>query len=165
MLTKMISSFMLVWKDKMIVKNKDDFKNIYEWKHYIGKYGEVRFAEECAKRNIVFIPPPNSQLPYDGVIEMDNVLKKVQIKAVTVKNGTQNVIHIKKGHGKAFYSLGDMEYFAVYFIKYDMMYLIPADVIFKKIGKKTRISLYDKELGDLRVKNKTTLDISQYKYW
>ena len=96
-----------------------------------GKIGECRFILEFLKKGYqVFLPVDDHALE-DMVVDIDGVLKRVQIKSVTPRRG---VLAVKNrscnalGTTNNWYD-GKIDLFGVYDIANDRGYLVPMELI------------------------------------
>jgi len=150
-----------------MIKKKEDFSTITQWTDYIGNYAEVRFHEECAARNIR-ISKPTTITQYDVIIERDKKLSKIQIKAVShhSTNIMQFILHRQSAYKKKNcpYNKENVDFFVIYSIGYDKLYMIPSSLIFSMDTNKS-INFYDSEICHDSCKVSTAIDISKYKNW
>ena len=144
------------------MKTRDDFNGLSEWTKYLGSYGEARFAEECAKRNIKYVRVEGES--YDGLIEINGKFHKVQIKAVSPDRNPskKECIYLKKQEA---YTHNAFDYLALYVSQYDKFYLIPVDSDLLKEYSSRKISFFDEDYRNTPVSRGNLVNITLFKHW
>jgi hypothetical protein len=96
--------------------------------NYIGCYGETLFFAECIKRGFSVSKPLLDSSPYDCIVDTHKALYKVQIKSTgkAPNDGDPN-IKTPLQNNKVEYSMGLVDYFAVYSTYYNGFFIFKND--------------------------------------
>ncbi len=80
-----------------------------------GDLAELKIATDLVEQGFYVSRPMTDNAPYDLIVDVDGVLKKVQIKGRSIKNGIVEVGIRSTGHNYAKpYEDGDFDILAVY---------------------------------------------------
>lgn len=97
-----------------------------------GEWVELQFMARAAAHGLTVSKPWGESSPYDCVVESDRVFNRVQIKSTTKfrDNGYECVINdfVAKRHRRR-YAPGDFDFYAIYLIRENLWYVIPASVV------------------------------------
>ncbi len=90
-----------------------------------GCLAEYLFATIAMKNGFNVSMPLLDASPYDAIIEKQNKLFKIQIKHVSNdRKRRRNDVHIALRKSGLYYSLNEVDYFAVYFEELDGFFVI-----------------------------------------
>ena len=126
-----------------------------------GSIGELRVMYEAAKRGYGVLTPHGDFAKYDLVIDRNGVLERVQVKAVTPKNGVIEV-HTKSmtfdkdvgennRNKQVKYVDGDFDWLAVYDLANHNVYFIPAMEVFGRSAIALRLDPPKRNLSSVRM--------------
>ena len=91
-----------------------------------GEIAELAFAHRAASLGLIVSKPYGDSAPYDFVVEGNGVLRRVQVKSASAKDG--NTYHINAGYGasnKRRYRTDQIDVLAAHVVPEDAWYLIP----------------------------------------
>lgn len=95
-----------------------------------GELAELGFAQRAASLGLVVSKPYGDCAPYDFVVEGAGVLRRVQVKSVSVRD--RSAYRVSAGHGgssKLSYTPEEVDVLAVYVLPVDAWYLIPVQAL------------------------------------
>lgn len=133
-----------------------------------GSEGELAAMLEAARRDYVVLTPHGDYCKYDFVVERNGKFEKVQVKAVTPKDGVLEVPtktmtfnkelgqNNRSKHTK--YEAGDFDWLVVYDLQHRTCYFVPGD---KAVNK----SIITLRLEEAKKKDSRTVYASQFKEW
>lgn len=158
----------------MLLLKREDFQTERDWYDYLGNYAEKRFGEEAAKRNYHYYFT-NRVMAHDGMLEINGQLSKIQVKGISRnRRESRSKIFTLKLHGRektnsagqVKYTKDNVDYFGLYLVEHDILYLIPSDVILKNETVQS-IDLYNSEIeiDYKKQEGSSTIDVAQYKVW
>jgi len=100
-----------------------------------GEWAEVRFLEQCFRRQLNVSKPFGDNTQYDFITDSAGFLRRVQVKSVSRLSGSSYRVTLGRGGGrKRGYSLRDADLLAAYVFPCDTWYLIPIAAV---AGKKS----------------------------
>lgn len=107
-----------------------------------GKIAEHIFIIEFLKKGQNVYIPVEEDDPVDLVVDIEGILKKMQIKYVTPRKGVLDIKNqdysVNKGESRINWYDGKIDYFAVYNPETGFGYLVPIEIV-PKTGIKLRI--------------------------
>jgi len=94
--------------------------------NHLGCFAEYLFCAECTKRGFVVSMPILDSSVYDCVVDHNDNLYKVQVKATAKKPlGGRNSVNIPLNNSKSLYTKNKVDFFAVYSIHFDGFFVFP----------------------------------------
>jgi hypothetical protein len=100
-----------------------------------GEWVELQFMARAAAHGLTVSKPWGDSSPYDCVVESDRVFNRVQVKS-TAKfrdNAYECAINdlVAKTRRRR-YAPGDFDFYAIYLVREDLWYVIPASAVERK---------------------------------
>lgn len=96
----------------------------------LGDYAEIAAATIFTKRGNIVSKPLTENSTYDLVVDMDGILKKVQVKARSIRNNKVNIeLFTSMRNYKKEYKTGDFDFLVIYAKELNKFALISWDEI------------------------------------
>ena len=96
-----------------------------------GSIGESEFSTRCLRHGIAVNLPITHYSPYDALIDNGKDVYKIQVKTTT-QNDQKNSYRFNCGKGsssKNKYTSKEVDFFALYILPLNRMYIVPIDEI------------------------------------
>ena len=90
----------------------------------LGEYSESLFATHCMERGYIVSKPFSHYTRYDLIIDVDNVLHRVQVKSTEYLKKKDNQCHVKIDYTK-----DEVDWFAIYFKIFNSWYVLPIEAV------------------------------------
>ena len=98
-----------------------------------GEWAELCFMERAAGLGMAVSKPHGDSRRYDVLVEAGGRIWRVQVKStIYCRRGGEYSLNVM-GPGRKRYEEGSVDFFAVYLIPVDVWYIIPAEVLGKKL--------------------------------
>ena len=101
-----------------------------------GELGEMMVTMDLTKKGFIVSTPETASSPYDKIIDIDGVLKKIQVKSIKLSESgmisvplvnRKNSSVAKNGRGQTHYYVDLVDYIAVWVKDTDEIYYIPTN--------------------------------------
>jgi|TARA_R110000803_G_scaffold202191_1_gene267224 hypothetical protein len=89
----------------------------------LGEYSESLFATRCIEMGYIVSKPFSHYTRYDLVVDAHSVLQRVQVKSTDYLR-KDNQCHVKIDYTKE-----EIDWFAIYFRKFDFWYVVPVEAV------------------------------------
>lgn len=90
----------------------------------LGEYSESLFTTRCIEMGYIVSKPFSHYTRYDLIIDVDNVLHRVQVKSTEYLKKKDNQCHVKIDYKK-----DEVDWFAIYFKIFNSWYVLPIEAV------------------------------------
>jgi len=90
----------------------------------LGEYAESLFTTRCIDTGYIVSKPFSHYARYDLIVDVDNLLHRVQVKSTDHIRPKDNQCQVKIDYTK-----DEVDWFAIYFKKLDSWYVLPIEVV------------------------------------
>tara|TARA_R110002153_G_scaffold55301_3_gene153514 strand:+ start:37 stop:405 length:369 start_codon:yes stop_codon:yes gene_type:complete len=117
----------------------------------IGEYAESLFTTICIGEGYTVSKPFYHEIRYDLVVDVDNVLQRVQVKSTDHVRPKDNQCQVRVNYDKE-----EIDWFAIYIYKNKDWYVLPIDVVKDikqfsiKLNYKSKYDIFKNNFGFLR---------------
>jgi hypothetical protein len=90
----------------------------------LGEYSESLFTTRCIEMGYIVSKPFSHYTRYDLIIDVDNVLHRVQVKSTEYLKKKDNQCNVKIDYTK-----DEVDWFAIYFKIFNSWYVLPIEAV------------------------------------
>ena len=94
-----------------------------------GAWAELVFLSRAAALDFTVSTPYGDKAPYDAVVEKKGNVALVQIKSVTVRNGSRFQIRTWMRRDERPYRPDEADFYALYIVPLDLWYIVPVSYV------------------------------------
>jgi hypothetical protein len=96
-----------------------------------GEWAELLFMAQAAERGFNVSKPWGDSARYDVSVELNGRFLRVQIKSTSAPRGDAGYICTLKRTGIAYYTVEDVDFFAIYVVPEKVWYILPASIVLR----------------------------------
>ena len=117
----------------------------------LGEYSESLFTTRCIEMGYIVSKPFSHYTRYDLIVDVDNVLQRVQVKSTDHVRPKDNQCQVRVNYDKE-----EIDWFAIYIYKNKDWYVLPIDVVKDikqfsiKLNYKSKYDIFKNNFGFLR---------------
>tara|TARA_R110000744_G_scaffold379390_1_gene497284 strand:- start:980 stop:1348 length:369 start_codon:yes stop_codon:yes gene_type:complete len=90
----------------------------------LGEYSESLFTTRCIEMGYIVSKPFSHYTRYDLIVDVDNVLQRVQVKSTDHVRPKDNQCQVRVNYDKE-----EVDWFAIYFKKLESWYVLPIEAV------------------------------------